>query len=100
LNDQFSAVEISLPDSVIESAIEYVKTNYSDTLKMSFSYEQISIGDMEILPDHLKIYLHENGNFKSVSKYIEFCVNLLMCDSLDFFFSLENIITFDGDSDE
>lgn len=100
MNEQFSAVEISLPDSVVESAMEYVKSNYSDTLKMSFANEQINIGEVNILPDHLKTYLNDNGNFKSVSKYIEFCVNLLICDSLDFFFSLDNIITFEGDGDD
>lgn len=90
---EYSVVDLNLPDNVIEFSLNYLKTNYYDVLKISGAENFFTIGNTEDLPDTLKTYL-SNDNILTIENYIPFAVNLLVLDSLDFYFSLDKVVSF------
>ncbi|TXG85057.1 MAG: hypothetical protein E6R13_02320 [Spirochaetes bacterium] len=96
---EYSVIDLNLPDDVIEFSLNYLKTNYYDVLKISGIENSFTVGNTEDLPDVLKTYL-SNDNILTIENYIPFAVNLLILDSLDFYFSLDKVVSFMENSDE
>ena len=94
----FNEIQVDFPDEVIEACLDYVRNSYSNYFNISKGEDSIHFGNTESIPEHLSHFFNE-PNIMSLDNYILFCVNLTVYDSLDFFFSLDELVTIDTKDD-